>query len=55
MTMSYQVSFRASADKAMDKLPKAIQARMIEKATALSDDPRPPGCVKLAGIDGHAE
>jgi mRNA interferase RelE/StbE len=49
--MSYQVSFKASADKALDKLPKAIQARVIEKAIALGDDPRPQGSVKLAGGD----
>jgi mRNA interferase RelE/StbE len=47
--MSYRVSFKASADKALDKLPKAIAARIIEKAIALGDDPRPSGCVKLAG------
>jgi mRNA interferase RelE/StbE len=50
--MTYRVSFKASADKAMDKLPKAIQARIIEKAIALGDAPRPPGCVKLAGGGG---
>lgn len=35
MSMSYCVSFKASADKAMDKLPEAIQARIVEKAIAL--------------------
>jgi len=50
--MSYRVSFKDSADKAMDKLPKAIQARVVEKAIALGDDPRPPGSVKLAGSSG---
>jgi hypothetical protein len=30
----YAVSFKASADKALDKLPKSIQARLIDKATA---------------------
>jgi len=50
--MSYQVSFKASADKAMDKLPKAVQARIVEKAIALGGEPRPPGSVKLAGTSG---
>ena len=50
--MSYRVSFKASADKAMDTLPKAIQARIVEKAMALGDDPRPLGSVKLAGASG---
>lgn len=50
--MGYSVSFKASADKALDKLPKPIQTRMIEKAGALADDPRPSGAVKLAGTGG---
>jgi len=47
--MSYHVSFKASADKALDKLPKTVQARIIEKAIALGDEPHPPGSTKLAG------
>jgi mRNA interferase RelE/StbE len=47
--MAYAVSFRASADKALDKLPAIIQKRVIEKSAALADDPRPSGAVKLAG------
>ncbi len=50
--MSYRVSFRASADKALDKLPKTIRARVIERAIGLGNDPRPPGSVKLAGGSG---
>jgi mRNA interferase RelE/StbE len=50
--MGYRVSFKASADKALDRLPKSIQIRTIEKAIALADDPRPPGAVKLAGGSG---
>jgi len=50
--MSYRVSFKASADKALDRLPSAIQARIVEKAIALGSEPRPPGSVKLAGGSG---
>ena len=50
--MSYRVSFKASADKSLDKLPKAVRARAIEKAVALADNPRPAGSVKLAGGGG---
>ena len=50
--MNYAVSFKASADKAMDRLPRPVQARMIEKARGLANDPRPPGAVKLAGTSG---
>jgi mRNA interferase RelE/StbE len=50
--MSYRVSLKATAEKSLNKLPKAIQARVIEKATALGHDPRPPGSAKLAGPSG---
>jgi mRNA interferase RelE/StbE len=47
--MTYQVTFRASAEKSLSKLPRPIQAKMIRKAAALSDDPRPSGSKKLSG------
>ena len=50
--MRYRVSFRASADRSLDRLPRPIQARIIDKAVALGDSPRPPGAVKLAGTSG---
>jgi mRNA interferase RelE/StbE len=50
--MAYHVSFKSSADKALDKLPKSIRNRIIEKASALSTEPRPQGAVKLAGASG---
>ena len=50
--MSYQVTFKASADKAFDKLPRPVQSRLLEKAVALAANPRPPGAVKLSGPAG---
>jgi mRNA interferase RelE/StbE len=47
--MTYQVTFKASADKALDKLPKSLQARILQKATLLATNPRPSGSVKLTG------
>ena len=47
--MAYRVSFRASADKSLDKLPKAIQVRCIAAAQALAGNPRPSGSKKLVG------
>ncbi len=52
MSISYRVRFKASADKALDTLPKAVQARMVEKAVASGENPRPVGSVKLAGDSG---
>jgi len=47
--MAYAVSFKASALKQLEKLPKSIAIKAVSKASALADNPRPPGCVKLAG------
>ena len=43
----YQVRFKSSALKQLRKLPKQAQQRIIDKITALGDDPRPASCRKL--------
>ena len=43
----YQVRFNSSALKQLRKLPKQAQQRIIDKITALGDDPRPASCRKL--------
>jgi mRNA interferase RelE/StbE len=50
--VDYQIAFKASADKSLDKLPQHIRARVIAKIQSLADQPRPPGSSKLAGADG---
>jgi mRNA interferase RelE/StbE len=50
--MNYAVSFKASADKAMDRLPRPVQARMIEKARGWRMTPAFRGAGKLAGTGG---
>ena len=47
----YSVEFAASADKALQRLPLVVQRRIVRAAEGLADDPRPDGCVKLAGDD----
>lgn len=47
----YVVEFKASADKALQRLPAAMQKRIVREVEALADDPRPAGCVKLADDD----
>ncbi|MBI2478465.1 MAG: type II toxin-antitoxin system RelE/ParE family toxin [Planctomycetia bacterium] len=47
----YSVEFKASADKALQRLPVAIQRRIVAEVETLADNPRPAGCVKLAGDD----
>lgn len=43
--------FKPSAANAVRKLPKTQQRRVIAKAEALAEAPRPPGCKKLHGSD----
>ncbi len=47
--MAYRVILKPSAERALDKLPKQIQARVVAKTAALAETPRPSGSVKLAG------
>jgi mRNA interferase RelE/StbE len=48
----YAVIIEDAAARAIRKLPRSLQTRIIARANALADDPRPPGCVKLVG---HAD
>ena len=49
--MAYRVRFKPSATDALRKQPKAQQRRVIAKAEALAEDPRPPGCKKLSASE----
>ena len=41
--MAYRIRFKPSAVEAIRKLPKAQQRRVIAKAVALAENPRPDG------------
>lgn len=47
--MSYQVLISSAAKRAIGKLPKAIRMRVDRAILGLADNPRPHGCMKLAG------
>lgn len=49
--MTYEIIFKPSAEKALSKLPKNIQARVLEKIAILEENPRPNGVVKLEDSD----
>ena len=49
----YQVLIEPSAQKALQKLPKEFQRRIISKIVLLADNPRPSGSVKLTGADAY--
>jgi len=47
----YSLFFKDSVEKDLRRLPRAVCARCLARAEALSDDPRPRGAVKLAGLE----
>ncbi len=49
--MPYAVDFKPSAVDALRRLPRQVQVRIVAKAEALADNPRPSGCRKLAGAE----
>ncbi len=47
----YHVEVARRAVKSIAKLPRAEQQRVRAAIDLLADEPRPPGCTKLAGED----
>jgi mRNA interferase RelE/StbE len=47
---AYSVFFRESVHKDLREIPKADLARILERISALAEDPRPAGCEKLTGV-----
>jgi mRNA interferase RelE/StbE len=45
----YTIEFKASADKALLRLPEETQRRIVAAVDKLADSPHPPGVKKLAG------
>ena len=48
---AYSVLIKRSAARELDELPKKELARVIARIGALGENPRPPGCEKLAGLE----
>lgn len=49
----YELRFKASVAKDLRGLPKADVQRILQRIESLRDDPRGPGCEKLAGTSEH--
>ncbi|MDB9510242.1 type II toxin-antitoxin system RelE/ParE family toxin [Kamptonema animale CS-326] len=49
----YLIVFARTAEKELDSLPLDISSRISPKIQALTNDPRPPGCVKLKGQENR--
>lgn len=50
--MAYCVGIMPAALKALARLPRHVQARLMGKLAALAGDPRPPGTKALHGTPG---
>ena len=50
---SYELVFRKSVAKDFRQIPNEDVARILERIRALADDPRPPGCEKLSGLERY--
>ncbi|MGH9090582.1 MAG: type II toxin-antitoxin system RelE family toxin [Acidimicrobiales bacterium] len=51
--MSYEVEFEPQVAKELRDLQLGDLRRVMDRIGGLADDPRPPGCEKLAGM-AHA-
>lgn len=47
--MSYQLIITDRATRQLARLPKSDQRRIDRRIVSLTENPRPPGCVKIAG------
>lgn len=50
---SYKIKLKKSASKEIEKLPKIVLKRVIEKIQSLGIEPRPSGCKKLSSDEKY--
>lgn len=51
--MPCRLDYAPAASKSIEKLPRTLQQRILARVEGLATEPRPPGCVKLAGQDAY--
>ena len=51
--MRYRVIISAAADRAVGRLDKTTRRRIADRLAALAENPRPAGCIKLAGMEAY--
>lgn len=49
--MTYTVELSRKAQREFEKLPMAVQGRLLPKIKALANDPRPPGSKALVNVE----
>ncbi len=47
----YSIYFKKSVEKELNRIGKNELKKIIARITALADNPRPPGCEKLTGLE----
>lgn len=48
---SYRLQLKASAAKEIEAIePRKVRRQIVERIASLAQEPRPPGCEKLAGL-----
>ena len=50
---SYELAFKKSVAKDLRSFPKQDVKRIMQRIRSLADDPRPPGCEKLSGLERY--
>ena len=51
--MKYEIRIVHAAEREMDKLPRAIHARISRRILSLENNPRPKGVKKLGGREEY--
>ncbi len=51
--MSYRIDYTPVAQRSIEHLQRSIQTRILARLESLSQNPRPPGSVKLSGQDAY--
>lgn len=51
MSLPCRVQIEPAVDRTLSKLTPEVWTRILRHIQELANDPRPPGCVKLTGIE----
>jgi len=49
----YKIFFKKSVEKDFKVIPKKDMKKILDRIETLAEDPRPPGCEKLAGLQRY--
>ena len=50
---SYELVFKKSVAKDLRAIPQLDLKRILQRIRTLAEDPRPPGCEKLSGLERY--